>query len=466
MKVNFQKLMIIFLVVPMCIGIFAIPAYAEDESNEHGGTGGSFADVSTSDKYFDAVWGEIYSYANGNMSFDEFNKRVDSLTENYRNSNTIDGVLGYGVDNFATKVTALTAKVGSLAAQFGEGCLDIIKDYFENSFKDYEVLRDESTFDLRGYGAAISGANYHSDVSYEIFFCDYIILNLKRTEATMRGYKACINLDGEFKAFSKPVNLVVSLDEHMKLYGDIRYENGEKAPTDDEYVQVPDGFDFGDLKYNELNSLLDKMLEALNRQQPDLSSIEGILQAIYYRLGTLDSDNDNGTLSLLNSAISQLISSNNKNNQALIEKLESLKGGSGESGGEEEDSGGVDIEGLRELLKELMPEIDDMTGTEQVKAALLSKFSFIEELKSLIQRFISSYKNSSSNKPVITLDFGSGLTSGVLQFLGYHDVDLSASGFFDKYMPTIRAIVAAFIYITFAWNTYKKIPEYINGGGS
>lgn len=64
---------------------------------------------------------------------------------------------------------------------------------------------------------------------------------------------------------------------------------------------------------------------------PDLSSIEGLLNAIYARLGTLDSDNDNELLASVNAAVLALVKSNNDNNKALLDELlkfrEDLKNG-------------------------------------------------------------------------------------------------------------------------------------------
>ncbi len=483
MKVNFQKFMIIFLIVPMCVSLFALPVYAED--NEHGGTGGEIPDPVTNQQYMSQVSQLIDWYCDGKIDWESYQEQLDSITDNYISSNTFGGQVSNSITQFSNKVSALSQKFGSIVQEYGDSAVEYIKDYFDNFFSDYEVLREESTTDLKGYGALLM---VKRDPYIDYYYCDYLEINPDVDIGTCvidghecfsyRYWNSDGHIDDGWYTILPQVFAFKWVPRYYTLsyYGDVRYRNGEKAPTNDEYVEVED-YDFADSTYKDLDDLLNKIIEELNRQQPDLSSIEGILKSIYYRLGTLDSDNDSGTLSLLNSAISQLISDNNANNQALIEKLESLKGGTEDSGEEGEgsggtgsgegtgDSGGIDVEGLRELLKELIPEIDDMTGTEQVKAALLSKFSFIEELKSLIQRFISSYKNSSSNDPVITLDFGSGLTSGVLGFLGFHDVDLSAGGFLNKYMPTVRAIVAAFIYITFAWNTYKKIPEYINGGG-
>ncbi len=49
------------------------------------------------------------------------------------------------------------------------------------------------------------------------------------------------------------------------------------------------------------------------------------MNAIYARLGTLDSDDDAPTLSLINSAINTLVAENKDSNDKIIEKLEKLK---------------------------------------------------------------------------------------------------------------------------------------------
>jgi len=35
---------------------------------------------------------------------------------------------------------------------------------------------------------------------------------------------------------------------------------------------------------------------------------------------------------------------------------------------------------------------------------------------------------------------------------------------YDDILPLAQCLIAAFIYITYAYHTYRKVPSYINGG--
>ena len=80
----------------------------------------------------------------------------------------------------------------------------------------------------------------------------------------------------------------------------------------------------------------------------------------------------------------------------------------------------------------------------------LGKFNFISEIKNFVQYAIDSY-SSSSESPSISISLF-GLT---------HSMDFSV---FDENIQLIRWCIAAFVYLTFAFNTFRKIPSYINGG--
>ena len=248
------------------------------------------------------------------------------------------------------------------------------------------------------------------------------------------------------------------------LYGDWRYKDDTQAPTDDVYTDVSD-YDFDDVPVPDLEELIKNILEELERQQPDLSSIEGLLKAIYNRLGTLDSDNDNALLSQILAAINALeINSGDNNNgnsdsgsngySDLISVLEDIKNSLVFNNGE-------DIDTLSEQLRILIDSqltvgdfvIDDdlyNTNLEILKLHLQQKFSFVSALKNLVDYAFNAYQNS-SDKPRINFSLNSK---------EYHvDIDVLSED-----LLFIRFVIAAFIYISYAYHTYRKIPSYINGG--
>lgn len=49
----------------------------------------------------------------------------------------------------------------------------------------------------------------------------------------------------------------------------------------------------------------------------------------------------------------------------------------------------------------------------------------------------------------------------ILNYNGSYDIKFDI---FEPYLPTIRGFIAAYIYLSYAWNTYRKIPSYIRGG--
>ncbi len=342
-----MKKLIVLIIVVVLSSFYVLPVYAEE--HEHGGMSGSFADVSTSDKYLDEVWKAIDSFADGDMSYESFSQIVDSLTENYKNSNTIDGKLQYGVDNFTTKVTAIVAKMGNFYSELGENGLDYIKDYLKNFLSDYEVLREESTTDLKGYGALLM---VKRDPYIDYYYCDYLEINPDDGIATrvIDGHECFIyrywnsdgHIDNEWYTTLPQVFGFKWVPRYYTLsyYGDVRYTNGEKAPTNDEYVVVED-YDFTDSTYKDLDDLLNKIIEELNRQQPDFSSIEGILKAIYYQCTGINSKMI--TYDQCNALIMSLLSSGNSNTEQIVNALYQIRDGLKNSEGKEdekEESGG------------------------------------------------------------------------------------------------------------------------------
>ena len=116
----------------------------------------------------------------------------------------------------------------------------------------------------------------------------------------------------------------------INYYGDWRNADNTPAETDDIYETITD-YDFTQATDKELEDLINDLLNEFELQMPDLSSIEGLLNAIYARLGTLDSDNDNELLASVNAAVLALVKSNGDNNKALLDELlkfrEDLKNG-------------------------------------------------------------------------------------------------------------------------------------------
>ena len=330
--------------------------------------------------------------------------------------------------------------------------------------------RDDSVLD--GYGAVaivkIYSRTYGLD-NTSIYYGDYgiikkgVVANIYGTKIIRKytdnrnnanpityEYTGSMTLGGAF------VNDNYTYAE-TTFYGDWRYENGEEASDDiTEFPEKePPTYDDDDVSDEDLIDFLKDLLEELQMEFPDLSTIEGLLRAILAKLGTLDSDNDNELLSQILTAIEALKNNGETaDNSELLKTLEELKNALVFKDGD-------NISSLAEMLNTLVQNqvrrsditIDPSLYNQRyalIEAKLLGKFSFISEIKNFVQYAIDSYSNT-ENSPTITIDL----------FNHQHTIDFSV---FDSSINLIRWIVAAFVYLSYAFATFRKIPSYINGG--
>lgn len=300
----------------------------------------------TNQEYYAAQSYLIAKYKDGKISYSEFQQQTQAVTDEFVSKNTVGGVLQAGALNASNTVAAVSEKIGSTVQKYGESARDYINDYISDLFNSYTVLSDKPTTDLKGYGAVVEStlintptyANGSDDSTYrQLESCDYVVI------LGNGSYRLCSSngtyLNEFYTYFDGHLHMSTSFETSVKFrseyrtykfYGDIRYEDGTQAPTDDTYETISD-YDFSDASDKELEDLLKKILNELELKEPDLSTMEGLLKAIYARLGTLDSDNDNELLSSINSAVLALVKSNDDNSEALLEELlkfrEDLKNG-------------------------------------------------------------------------------------------------------------------------------------------
>lgn len=282
--------------------------------------------IMTNQEYYAAQSYLIAKYKDGDISYSEFQERTQAVTDEFVTNNTVGGVLQAGALNASNTFNAVSQKIGSTVQKYGDSAKDYISDYISNLMNSYTVLSDKPTTSTDGYGAVLKC--YIGGGLSLIDYCDYLILreddhyqtvNIRKQEYYRYGsvestyvYKQ----DGVSQDFER----YSSSETYCLVYGDVRYSTGEQAPTDDEYETISD-YDFSKAPERELEDLLKKILDEMELKEPDLSTMEGLLKAIYARLGTLDSDNDNALLSSINSAVLALLKSNDDNNEALLEEL-------------------------------------------------------------------------------------------------------------------------------------------------
>ncbi|MGN0637203.1 MAG: hypothetical protein ACI4J0_02430 [Huintestinicola sp.] len=89
---------------------------------------------------------------------------------------------------------------------------------------------------------------------------------------------------------------------------------------------------------------------------------------------------------------------------------------------------------------------------KKLEQAVNSRFGVVISLRELVDKALSSYKNSS-------------LSSINFKVKGFsYSIDFS-TWFNDNNLQTIRLLMAAFIYVSYAFNTFRRIPSYIYNGG-
>ncbi len=325
---------------------------------------------------------------------------------------------------------------------------------------------DDSILD--GYGALLlMECNSNRESTHYIYnYCDYITVTYvnDRLYYAVNNRRHYVSYTWSGSVYQENFDLVNSgympssySNFSFKLYGDVRYDDGSQA--DDVKEQFPEkqvpAYDDDSVSDDDLIDFLEDLLNDLQMKYPDLSTIEGLLRAILAKLGTLDSDNDNELLMQILAAI-QALKNNGEtaDNSELLKTLEGLKSALVFKDDEKTAS-------LADMLNTLVQNqvrrsditIDSSAYNQRyalIEAKLLGKFSFISEIKNFVQYAIDSYSKT-ENSPTIKIDL----------FNYQHTIDFSV---FDSSINLIRWIVAAFVYLSYAFATFRKIPSYINGG--
>lgn len=90
---------------------------------------------------------------------------------------------------------------------------------------------------------------------------------------------------------------------------------------------------------------------------------------------------------------------------------------------------------------------------------LKAKFAFISDIQTVAEHFIDVVKNTANaTPPTINID----LSKVDSKFNLGGNVSISFA-WYAKYRNTVNNFLAGFIWLTFLWNTYKDLPNIING---
>lgn len=376
--------LLMFAAVLLYINSFSV--YADDYLRPEDMTAEEYERVMTNKYEFEQQYLYYVSqYEHGYMTHSDFVSEVNNLTEEYvqRNTNS-DGVLNSIAKNVSNTVTNVTNGISNAVGAVGEGVKDIIDDVLS----PYATTESVSNADTLGYGSLCIYYNYADEPSMcNYIYCPWgtyeILENGSYRITVMEMYRKDYYYNGELSnTTEKTVSSYSFVGYDVQFYGDWRNPNDttEQLPTNDEFTDVPT-YDFSNATDSELEELLNELNETLKREMPDLSTMEGLLESIYYRLGTLDSDDDNALLSDINKAVMTLMQTNSSENAELVSVLLEIRD---ELINESNDTSNEDSDGTEEETENGHP--DHICGTlynvKPLDKNWLSKlFTDVTELK-------------------------------------------------------------------------------------
>lgn len=110
---------------------------------------------------------------------------------------------------------------------------DFFDDIHNNKTKVEDVVKPvlKGNFDLHGYGACYYG-NFFPSPAY--YYCDYIIVSKDYSNYTLVNRHRIFYVNSSSWS-DVSGSITYNADTCLGLYGDVRYEDGTKADTDDEY---------------------------------------------------------------------------------------------------------------------------------------------------------------------------------------------------------------------------------------
>jgi len=439
-----------------CYYVFFLtfPVYADTSSvngginSGGGGVGGNRTSYGQGTELFIKA---VIDFTEGDISYEQFTNRTSEIVGDYMSEYTDRAGLAF--------MSEISGKISETVAKYGLDAPAYVSEWIYDIIDDFTETEEVSTTDKNGYSTMISITNQYGMIQ-QFSWNGYIVV-YPQDDGTIEYYCCWADCERHYyyynagyeetKTSTASYNATYkSSDYNISVYGDVRYEDGSPAPTDDETATVTK-INLDELSDTELEELLEDILEELERQNPDLSNIEGLLEAIYYRLGSLDSDNDNELLSQVLVAIQSL--EMNGDNSELLAILKEIRDSLSDDNGSEDDSE-EPLDNLtyfqEQILKYISP--GDITEYEEfainVRGLFYSKFSFIYEF----QAFFSSLSWGSPDSIVIDFSF----------MENSYSIDTSI---YNELMPTVRGMLAFFVYGVFCIRCYKRLPTIISGGG-
>lgn len=291
-----KKIISLVLAFFVCIQVISLSVFADDYS---GITGIGQADVD----YIVSVLYIAKQVASGEKTVLEGYNQFTSL-----NNNLVSKVVKDNITfpyNSETELNGVTPRdfADKITTNVRQGLRGLGGDIDDNTITTDNV-------DMQGCGAALYIPGYGGH-EYCIFYMSYGEFYYEGDQLYYRTHGVCKRTlksyggspqtsDYNQEGFNK-------FNSNYKYYGDWRYADGGAA--DDKITptqSIMQGIDTSQLTDQELIDLLQDMINKLKLQFPDLSTIEGLLSAIYSELKLLDHDDDNSLLSTINNSILSL----------------------------------------------------------------------------------------------------------------------------------------------------------------
>ncbi len=310
-----KKIIAVIVVLMFAAVLFNINVFADTSSVDGGITSGGGGRGGSRTEYgngLNVFFETLEDFTDGNITYDEFNSKTSTILEEYAGE--------FSDRAGITLINDIKSQVNDYVTKYGKNAPMYIYDSISDILNNYETTETIPTTDKKGYGACIK-TNFVSSMTINTeTYGDYIVLysdsngnptySIQANDGSQLMFVKRINGGNSQISYSSGGVTYSSVDymdegEYIHVYGDVRNSDGTPAETDDTYVDQLT-YDFSNATDSELDELLQELKEELERQNPDLSTMEGLLESIYYRLGSLDSDNDNSLLGQVVSSINSL----------------------------------------------------------------------------------------------------------------------------------------------------------------
>lgn len=457
MKINFQKIIAVVVACSMAVMVCCVTVSATDSVSYLNGLSNITGNATRQ------FWNTVGDVITGNKSFADAKNDLANLAEEIGEESLKNLITNYPEETFDR--LAFLRELMNTAVDVGDDIAEFIAELLKKN-----GVENETSSNIIGAGAVFAyrdGSFSNGEKRYRVYYGEYGEIGEWSTSSVPTRSVTINNIFRyEIHSGSFPGSVTYSEDKtssglgttqhstsEFYFIGDWRTESDE--PVDDSELTEPDLAppSIDDATDDELIELLNELINALNLEFPDLSSIEGLLQAILAKLGTLDSDNDNALLSQLLVAIQSLEASGGDNSE-IVDCLNDIKNSLTFDNGEGVTSLSVQLQTLvdNQLTAEDFVIDEEMykNNDEVLKLRLQQKFAFADDLKGLVDTAMTAYSNTNESPSISFTALDNEFT-----------IDFSM---FNQYIDVFRFMLAAFIYLSYALHTYRKIPSYINGG--